>query len=57
MIVSGVPVKNGDNHAKEIAAVSLDLVQCSKVFVIPHKPKQPMKIRVGIHTGKLHLTV
>ena len=57
MIVSGVPVKNGDNHAKEIAAVSLDLVQCSKVFVIPHKPKQPLKIRVGIHTGKLHLTV
>ncbi|ELU11951.1 hypothetical protein CAPTEDRAFT_165186 [Capitella teleta] len=51
MVVSGVPQRNGDRHASETAGMAVDLVAASEVFVIPHMPKEPLKIRVGMHSG------
>ncbi|CAH8607866.1 unnamed protein product [Schistosoma margrebowiei] len=51
MVASGVPRRNGERHAIAIADMSLDLVSVSHSFVIPHKPDEPLKIRVGLHSG------
>ena len=51
MVVSGVPDPNGDNHAREIANMSISLVKACESFVIPHRPGELLKIRVGIHSG------
>lgn len=51
MVVSGLPIKNGDRHAGEIASMALELVEKVKSFKIPHKPDQTLKLRIGIHTG------
>lgn len=32
MVVSGLPMRNGDNHAGEIAALSLNLIKTIKVY-------------------------
>ncbi|CAD5113472.1 DgyrCDS2637 [Dimorphilus gyrociliatus] len=51
MVVSGVPVRNGKEHASQIALMSIQLVNAAKSFVIPHMPGEPLKIRVGLHSG------
>ncbi|GAA55367.1 guanylyl cyclase GC-E [Clonorchis sinensis] len=51
MVASGVPRRNGCRHATAITDMSLDLVNVSRNFVIPHMPQEPLKIRVGIHSG------
>ena len=52
MVVSGVPKRNGFQHAGEIASMALDLVKVCETFIIPHRPEQKLKIRAGIHSGK-----
>lgn len=51
MVVSGMPTKNDDRHATEIAAMALDLLAGSVVFQIPHKPNSRLQMRMGIHSG------
>lgn len=51
MVVSGVPRENGENHAGEIASMSLSLLQAVKKFKIPHRPQIKLEIRIGIHSG------
>ncbi|XP_064626597.1 atrial natriuretic peptide receptor 1-like isoform X2 [Lineus longissimus] len=53
MVVSGVPKENGILHAREVACMSLDLVAECRTFVIPHMLKEPLKIRVGLHSGSV----
>ena len=55
MVVSGLPVRNGNNHAREIARMSLRLLERVKTFQIRHRPKDKMKLRIGLHTGKLNI--
>ena len=50
MVVSGLP-KRIPNHASEIAKMSLDIVEACRIFEIPHIPFEPLKIRIGLHTG------
>jgi len=57
MVVSGLPNRNGQRHAMEIARMSLDLLQATTGFVIPHMPKHTLQLRVGIHTGEWLVTV
>ena len=52
MVVSGLPHKNGDSHATEIANMSLTLTKKIKSFRISHLPDKKMLLRIGIHTGK-----
>ncbi|XP_065091649.1 adenylate cyclase, germination specific-like [Ochlerotatus camptorhynchus] len=51
MVVSGLPQRNGDKHAGEIAMMSLDLVCGISGFIIPHMRNRTLEIRVGINTG------
>lgn len=51
MVVSGLPVRNGLRHAKEIAGMALDLLERSTRFKIPHRPSMRFQIRVGMHSG------
>ncbi|XP_071147062.1 atrial natriuretic peptide receptor 1-like [Mytilus edulis] len=50
MVVSGIPTRTC-LHAREISNMSLEIVAACKVFVIPHRPSEPLKIRVGLHSG------
>lgn len=36
MVVSGLPERNGDKHADEIAKMSLDLVAAIRQVAVPH---------------------
>ncbi len=51
VVVSGVPKRNGDSHAGEIASMALQLVEACRKFKIPHRPETRLEIRVGIHSG------
>ena len=51
MVVSGLPMRNGDRHAAEIARMSLALLDTVTSFTIRHKPDEQLKLRIGIHTG------
>merc|ERR1711973_732611 len=51
MVVSGLPVLNGDKHAGQIATLSLDLLHHIKSFRIRHKPDVLLQLRIGIHSG------
>lgn len=51
MVVSGLPVRNGDNHASEIASMALHLLQDVKKFRIKHRPDDTLMLRIGIHSG------
>lgn len=51
MVVSGLPQRNGDKHAGEIAMMSLDLLCGISGFIIPHMKNRTLEIRVGVNTG------
>lgn len=52
MVVSGLPLRNGDDHAGQIASMSLSLLNAIKSFKIRHRPNELLKLRVGIHSGR-----
>ena len=51
MVVSGLPVRNGKLHAREIAGMSLALLEQVKTFKIRHRQNDQLRLRIGIHTG------
>ncbi|CAL4066628.1 unnamed protein product, partial [Meganyctiphanes norvegica] len=51
MVVSGLPISNGDAHAAEIASMALKLLHAVKNFTIRHRPGDTLKLRIGIHSG------
>ena len=51
MIVSGIPERNEDNHAREIALMSLALMDACRRFLIRHLPTEKLEMRMGIHSG------
>ncbi len=51
MVVSGLPIRNGILHAKEIAGMSLALLEAVKSFKIRHRPGDQLKLRIGINSG------
>ncbi|XP_054711371.1 guanylate cyclase 32E-like [Uloborus diversus] len=51
MVASGLPVRNGDNHAAEIASMALNLLDAIKRFPIRHKRNDALMLRIGIHSG------
>ncbi|PSN49481.1 Atrial natriuretic peptide receptor 1, partial [Blattella germanica] len=51
MVVSGLPIRNGEQHAGEIATMSLHLLEAIKRFRIRHRPVDNLMLRIGIHSG------
>ncbi|CAG9824690.1 unnamed protein product, partial [Phaedon cochleariae] len=51
MVVSGLPIKNGDRHAGEIASMALHLLSKIKKFEIKHRQGEVLQLRIGIHSG------
>lgn len=51
MVVSGLPVRNGKRHGREVARMSLALLDAVKSFKIRHRPSQQLRLRIGIHSG------
>ncbi|KAJ8036436.1 Atrial natriuretic peptide receptor 1 [Holothuria leucospilota] len=51
MCVSGLPIRNGDLHVREIANMSLVLIDACSDFQIRHHPDRKLLLRVGLHTG------
>uniref|UniRef100_A0A8C8A1X0 Guanylate cyclase n=1 Tax=Oryzias sinensis TaxID=183150 RepID=A0A8C8A1X0_9TELE len=51
MVASGVPTRNGNRHAAEIANMSLDILHCIGTFKARHMPDLKIRIRIGLHSG------
>nr|XP_015805041.2 atrial natriuretic peptide receptor 1 isoform X2 [Nothobranchius furzeri] len=51
MVVSGLPVRNGKQHGREIGSMALTLQNAVRTFRIRHRPQQQLELRIGIHTG------
>uniref|UniRef100_A0A8C9UQ92 Guanylate cyclase n=1 Tax=Spermophilus dauricus TaxID=99837 RepID=A0A8C9UQ92_SPEDA len=51
MVASGLPQRNGDRHAAEIANLALDLLSSVGDFRMRHAPGVPVHIRAGLHSG------
>jgi len=53
MVVSGLPERNGNRHAGEIARMSLDLLSATTTFKVRNKEDYRMQLRIGIHSGNV----
>ncbi|CAJ0948992.1 unnamed protein product, partial [Mesorhabditis belari] len=51
LCVSGLPYRNGIQHVKEIAEMSLDFLRAVQIFRIPHLPSEKINLRIGMHSG------
>lgn len=51
MVVSGLPTRNGDRHAGEIATMSMYLLSAMASFKIRHLPECQLQLRIGMHSG------
>ncbi|KAL0868440.1 hypothetical protein ABMA27_007937 [Loxostege sticticalis] len=51
MVVSGLPMRNGNRHAAEIARMSLALLNAVRVKTVPHRPGERLLLRIGMHSG------
>ncbi|XP_024921353.1 retinal guanylyl cyclase 1 [Cynoglossus semilaevis] len=51
MVASGVPARNGNRHAAEMANMSLDILHCIGTFKMRHMPELKVRIRIGLHSG------
>jgi len=51
MVVSGLPERNGNEHVRQIARMSLKLLDSIEHFEIKHRGGEKIKIRIGLHTG------
>lgn len=51
MVVSGLPMRNGNRHAAEIARMSLALLNGVRVKTVPHRPGEKLLLRIGMHSG------
>ena len=51
LCVSGLPIRNGNRHAADIAEMSFGFLRAIKNFKIAHLPHEKIIIRIGLHTG------
>ncbi|KAH0625256.1 hypothetical protein JD844_033641 [Phrynosoma platyrhinos] len=51
MVASGLPKRNGQRHAAEIANMALDILSSVGSFKVKHLPGVPIRIRMGLHSG------
>ncbi|VDO96536.1 unnamed protein product [Heligmosomoides polygyrus] len=51
LCVSGLPVRNGFNHIREIVEMSFCFMEYVKSFRIPSLPRESVELRIGINSG------
>ena len=51
MVVSGLPIRNGQRHAGEIADFALHLLSSLKTYQVPDFPEYKVQLRIGLHSG------
>jgi Adenylate and Guanylate cyclase catalytic domain len=51
MVVSGMPERNDNLHAREICRMALALLDAVRTFEIPHRRGEQLLLRIGIHSG------
>ncbi|XP_040823263.1 heat-stable enterotoxin receptor [Ochotona curzoniae] len=51
MVASGLPMRNGNRHAIDIAKMALEILSFMGTFELEHLPGLPIWIRIGIHSG------
>ena len=51
MVASGLPKRNGNEHARAVARMSIAFLKELFEFQIPHRPEKRLEIRIGIHSG------
>ncbi|CAB1341883.1 unnamed protein product [Coregonus sp. 'balchen'] len=51
MVASGLPRRNGNRHAVDIAHMALDILAFVRTFQLQHLPGIPLWIRIGVHSG------
>ncbi|XP_070154305.1 atrial natriuretic peptide receptor 1 isoform X3 [Polyergus mexicanus] len=51
MVASGLPERNGDEHAREIGLMALAILDAVKSFTIMHKQNTQLSVRIGVHSG------
>ncbi|XP_072882879.1 guanylate cyclase 2G [Hemitrygon akajei] len=51
MVASGLPIRNGMQHAGEIATMSLHFLSSMTVFKIRHINNVELQLRIGLNTG------
>ncbi|KAK7806793.1 hypothetical protein U0070_010277 [Myodes glareolus] len=57
MVASGLPRRNGNRHAAEIANMALDILSCAGNFRMRHAPDVPICVRAGLHSAyRIHVS-
>ncbi|CAJ0927985.1 unnamed protein product, partial [Mesorhabditis belari] len=51
MVVSGIPKANGYDHSNEICTMALHMLKEVSMMVVPHRPSEKLKMRIGINSG------
>ncbi|KAH3887251.1 hypothetical protein DPMN_011267 [Dreissena polymorpha] len=51
MVASGLPERNGNEHVRQIALMSLEIIHSVCQFVIRHQPEVPLRAPIGLHYG------
>ncbi|XP_076609016.1 guanylyl cyclase C [Chaetodon auriga] len=51
MVASGLPKRNGNRHAVDIAHMALEMLAFVGTFELLHLPGIPLWIRIGMHSG------
>lgn len=52
LCVSGLPIRNGSNHIKEIVNMCLVIREYVRNYKISHLPREKVQLRFGINSGK-----
>ena len=47
LLVSGLPIRNGDRHIVEVVNCALDVISATDDFIVAHNPKARINVRVG----------
>ncbi|KAH7712621.1 guanylyl cyclase [Aphelenchoides avenae] len=50
--VSGCPIRNDNEHVRDIAEMSFAFLRVLKAYRVPHLPDHQLQIRIGVHTGR-----
>jgi len=52
VVTSGLPLRIGDQHAREMADMALHLLSISARFSLPGHSTERLPLRIGINCGK-----